>query len=118
MVADDTKRVIVIKNISSNLIEEAILILRNGSDVAAGDQSRNPARQKSSRGNEFILKEAEDIINQYIKENSLTVRKRDNHFPSAGRIPPIRLSTNIIINFFMISAILFLIFVISRIFRF
>ncbi len=116
MVADDTKRVIVIKNISSNIIEEAILILKNRPDTAAGDQSQNPARLKSSKGNEFILKEAEDIINQYIKENGLTVRRRNNHFSYARRILRIRPSTNIIINIFLISAILFLIFVISRLF--
>ena len=116
MVADDTKRIVVIKNISSNLIEEAILILKNRPDEAMGNQSQKTAQLKSSKGKECILKEAEDIISQYIKENGLAVKKGNDHFPSAKKMSRIRPSANTIINISMIAAILFLIFVISKLF--
>lgn len=73
MVTGDTKRIVVIRNISSNLIEEAILILKcdPGSLVGSGP----PVTLKSKGGvkNEFILKEAEMLINNYIRENRLHI---------------------------------------------
>ena len=44
MVAGDSRRIVVIRNISSNLIEEAILILRN-----RPDEPETPARGKPKR---------------------------------------------------------------------
>ncbi len=109
MVAGDTKRIVVIKNISSNLIEEVILILKSGADDKKCDQVLN----KSNIRNDFILKEAEGIINQYIRENKLT-RYPDKR-RTAGRRPfRLRLSTNTIINISMAAAVLFLLVVISQ----
>lgn len=116
MVADNTRRVIVIKNISSNLIEEAIFILKNGPDAATKNQPQQAARHKAGKRNELILREAEDIINQYIKEKGLAVKNGNNHLPSAKKIPRIRPSANTIINISMIAAILFLIFIVSKLF--
>jgi hypothetical protein len=116
MMADNTKRVVVIKNISSNLIEEAILILKNGPDAAADSQPQQAVCVKAGKGNELILREAEDIINQYIKENGLAVKKGNNRVPSAKKRPRIRLSANAIINISMAAAFLLLIFVVSKLF--
>lgn len=110
MVAGDTKRIVVIKNISSNLIEEAILILKSGPGAKDEGQSENPP--KTGIRNELILKEAENIINQYIKENGL-VRNRTKHRPSK-RFPFFRLSLNTGINIFLIAAVTFLIIVVCK----
>lgn len=62
-----SKRVIVIRDIHSNLFEEAILVLKeekeqDKSKISNFDKSKNSS-------NDFILKEAELIINNYIKDN-------------------------------------------------
>lgn len=109
MVAGDAKRIVVIKNISSNMIEEVILILKSGADDKKCDRVLN----KSNIKNDFILKEAEGIVNQYIKENRLT-RYSDKHRAAGRRFFRYRFSVNTIINVSMIAAILFLLLIISQ----
>ena len=74
MTAGDTKKVIVIRNISSDLIEEAILILKNEN---AAEHEKQTGKMTGGTGckNDSILKEAERIINEYIHENNLTLAK-------------------------------------------
>lgn len=112
MVAGDTKRIIVIKNISSNLIEEAILILKNEPVAKECNQLENPSKCKDVK-NDFILKEAESIINQYIKENGLTI-SRNRCSQNSRKIPHNRLSANAVINILLAAAMLFLIIIISK----
>lgn len=109
MVAGNTKRIVVIKNVSSNLIEEVILILKSGDD----DKKSDPGRNKSNIKNDFILKEAEGIISQYIREHRLT-RCPDKHRAVGRRLSRFRVSINTVINISMIAAILFLLLVISQ----
>jgi hypothetical protein len=115
MVAGDTKRVIVIKNISSNLIEEAILILKNGPGVP--EYNGNDKRSKGVRNtrNDFILKEAESIINEYIRENKLAI-KSNRRNQRCLRIRNLKISVNMLINIFLVASIAVLIFVISKLF--
>jgi hypothetical protein len=125
MVAGNTKKIIVIKNISSNLIEEAILILRNepGAHVQnkAEKQDANKAEKsdtnKSGIRNDFILKEAENIINQYIRENGLVItQNKHNKNTRDKRIRFLNISVNSFINILFLAASAFLIFVLSRLF--
>lgn len=109
MVAGDTKRIVVIKNISSNMIEEVILILKNGAD----EKKCDPVLNKSNIKNDFILKEAEGIISQYIRENRLT-RYSDKRRSTGRRFFRFRPSANTIINISMIAAVLFLLLIISQ----
>ena len=127
MVAGDAKRIIVIKNISSNLIEEAILILKSepgGNTDNYGDKSGScgdksggcgykPGNNGKTVRNDFILKEAESIINRYIKENGLTV-KEDRRLNKKG--PYIKISVNALINILLLAAGAALIFALSRLF--
>ncbi len=57
MLSDDSKRIVVIKDIHSNIIEEAILILKD-----------RPAARRN-RNKDFILSEANMIISRYVEEN-------------------------------------------------
>ena len=82
MVAGDSRRIVVIKNIASNLIEEAILILRSGPDETAGTGARRPGQSGTGPRNDFLLREAERIINDYMKEHGLAVRRKDGYFPA------------------------------------
>jgi len=112
MVAGDTKRIIVIKNISSNLIEEAIIILKNEPVAQEHGRHEDPMKSKPAKS-DFILKEAESIINQYIRENGLII-SRNKHRQSSCKIPHAKLSINVIINILLAAAMLFLILVIGK----
>lgn len=61
-----SKRIIVIKDIHSNLFEEAILVLKEDKEQ---EQDKCKKLNSGNIKNDFILKEAELIINNYIKEN-------------------------------------------------
>ena len=115
MVAGDTKKIIVIKNISSNLIEEAILILKSNPGDLENKQYVKMTGSSSSMKNNYILKEAENIINQYIKENGL-VKTQVRHSQSSRKIPHMRISVNGMVNIFLIAAIAFLAWVVSKLF--
>lgn len=115
MVAGDTKKVVVIKNISSNLIEEAILILKSEPGTQECNRIDKTAQSKLNARNDFILKEAESIINQYIRENGLT-KTHNRHRQSNRKIPYISISVNTFINILFITSIVFLIWVVVRFF--
>lgn len=66
-----------------------------------------------NKKNDFMLKEAEGIINQYIREHRLT-RRPDKRRTAGGRLSRLKLSVNTIINIFLITAVVFLLLVISR----
>ncbi|TYQ14588.1 UNVERIFIED_CONTAM: hypothetical protein Cloal_0936 [Acetivibrio alkalicellulosi] len=69
MVCDETKRIVIIKNIPSNVVEEAILVLKDR--PAKGEKNVTTIFPKSSdKRNEYIVKEAEDIIKKYVKGKS------------------------------------------------
>ncbi len=71
MVLGKTKRIVVIKDISSNVIEEAILILRTDPDSKEGKDGKKTLGGGKSRSKDYLLKEAQLIINDYIKESKL-----------------------------------------------
>jgi hypothetical protein len=70
MVCDDTKRVVIIKNISSNIVEEAILVLRD-KKTSKNKNIVISSANGSIKANNYLLREAEDIINNYIKERNI-----------------------------------------------
>jgi hypothetical protein len=113
MVAGDTKRVVVIKNISSNLIEEAILILKSGPEGAQEDQKDKSGQDKPNIRNDFILKEAERIINDYINGNKLA-RTRDRRKGRNWNLSSKKALLNIGINILLMAAIALLIYVVGN----
>jgi hypothetical protein len=112
MVAGDSRRIVVIKNIASNLIEEAILILRSGPDETAGTGARRPGQSGTGPRNDFLLREAERIINDYMKEHGLAVKKKRRLFP--GGLSRFRISVDSVVNIMLAAAVLLLLVVISR----
>ena len=70
MVSGKTKRIVVIKDIQSNIIEEAILILKNDIDVEKNEKQvkHKEASSNAESGNDYLLNEARLIIDNYIKE--------------------------------------------------
>jgi len=113
MVCDDTKRVVIIRNISSNIVEEAILVLKD----------KKPSKNKnaviltannSKKANNYLLKEAEDIINNYIKENNI----KDGLIHELN-LKPFNLNkrfVNTFINLALVASIALLLFIIAKFF--
>ena len=105
-----SKRIIVIKDIHSNLFEEAILVLKENNEQ---EQCKKISSDKNSKmDNNFILKEAELIINNYIKDNK------------AKFIPPKKKETtknskfmkNLIINSALVGSVVAVAFLLIKLF--
>ncbi len=64
-----SKKVIIIRDIHSNLFEEAILVLKEDKEQEKDIGSKLTSGKNQNIKSDFILKEAESIINNYIKDN-------------------------------------------------
>lgn len=114
MVCDGTRRVVIIKNIASNVVDEAILILKD----KKSNKNKNmiiSVANSSKKTNNYLLREAEDIINSYIKEKDpkggLVHELNLKPFP-----PEKRIFTNTVINLALVLSIAVLLFVVVKLF--
>ncbi len=63
-----SRRIVVLRDIPSNIIEEAILVLKNESTVVEKDTLE---KNKIEKKRDFlIIKEAETIINSFVNDNN------------------------------------------------
>jgi hypothetical protein len=76
MVSGKTKKIVVIRDIPSNFIEEAILILRGEPEAGEQKNSSKPPIVKINKENDFLVKEAQLIIDNYVKESKLQAALR------------------------------------------
>jgi hypothetical protein len=114
MFGGNTKRIVVIKDIPSNLIEEAIFILRHEpAESKANKPMLDLVHKNRKKEADYLLKEAEMILNHYISDqkteggpNIITGIKL--HTAKS------KLTANTIINITLVGSIAFLIFIISR----
>ena len=70
MDANVMKRMIVLKNLQSNLVEEAYVVFKNNVKVHKYEKVDNIDKkqiEKKSKNKDYIVKEAEMIVNDYIK---------------------------------------------------
>ena len=63
------KNMVVLKNLPSNMIEEAIVIFKENSKIKAKDviNKSNQLSQVQGKSKEIIFKEAEMLVNDYVK---------------------------------------------------
>jgi len=115
MVCDGTKRVVIIKNISSNIVEEAILVLKDRKSDK--DKNKNviiTSANSSKKVNNYLLREAEDIINNYIRERDLK-----GGFVNELNLRPLnpkrKFFTNVVINTVLVASIALLLFLVTKI---
>lgn len=66
-----SKRIIVIRDIHSNLFEEAILVLKEDRDQEQDRNKKDNSDKVNNIKSDYILREAEQIINNYIRENKV-----------------------------------------------
>ena len=66
------KNMVVLKNLPSNLVEEAIVILKNNKKVKKLENIENSKKIENTavekRENDYLLKEAEMLVSNYISE--------------------------------------------------
>ncbi len=89
MNTNQMKNMIVLKNLPSNIVEEAIIILKNNKRIKSLDrvekQTSNSMEKQSS--GEYIVKEAEIVIGNYLSKiekekqmKSYSVRQIENRY--------------------------------------
>jgi len=114
MVCGNTKRIVVIRDINSDIIEEAILILKN--DPGINNKNINGIFKKNKKiESRSLIKEAELIIDNYMKENGLNkqpVRGQGTDGRADGRKR--NFIINAAINMALLGSITLLIFLIIR----
>jgi len=83
MESSDMKNMVVLKNIPSNMVEEAIIIFKETQKVKQKEfidkvQKINSSNQQT-KSRDYILKEAEMLVTDYIKkiENKKSENNRD-----------------------------------------
>ena len=76
------KNMVVLKNLPSNLVEEAIVILKENKKVKKLEKIENKKKADYSKTNkkeqDYVLKEAEMLVTSYI--NKMENRKKNNEF--------------------------------------
>ena len=86
MEASKLKNMVILRNLPSNIVEEAIVILKNGKKIEKIQQiekNRGTEEKKKQikKEKDYILKEAEMLINNYIsdieKSNELERKKQE-----------------------------------------
>ena len=120
------RRIVVIKNIPSNYIEEAIFILRADKNEEE-DLIKNNSQifEKSMKDSNYLIKEAENIIDNYIreceeKELKLNSFSNNKNLKKSGTVWKNRkfrkkLSLNGIFYFTLISSIIAFIYLLIQI---
>ena len=69
MDANVMKRMIVLKNLKSNMIEEAYIVFKNNSKIYKYEKindKKSECESSESKDKNYMIKEAEMIINDYI----------------------------------------------------
>ena len=84
MEKNQMKNIVVLKNLPSNLVEEAIIILKSKKTAKKFEYiDKNEPRQKQENGNnskDYIIREAESVITSYIS----AIEKKDKKKQTVG----------------------------------
>ena len=103
MESSDMKNMVVLKNLPSNMVEEAIIIFKENQRVREGvsDRPSEKTIEVQPKSKEYIVKEAEMLVTDYINkiENKKKVEKSDKSIIKYKRLK----------YYSMISTILFVI---------
>lgn len=108
-----SKKVIILRDIHSNLFEEAILVLKEDKEQEKEAGKGLASGKKSNVKSDFILKEAESVINNYIKDNKGKFSPQKKKEPLK---PDSKFIRNILINSALFGSIAAVIFLLIKIF--
>lgn len=65
------KNMVVLRNLPSNLIDEAIIVLKSNKKIRKLEKiekNRSSSIEKNKKDKEYIIKEAEIIVNEYMQK--------------------------------------------------
>ncbi len=119
---ENVRRIVVIKNVASNYIEEAIFILRSDSKVENNLLKKDKQLYgKFNNDKDYLIKEAQLIINNYIKEcekNGISYSNSNirNSTIYNKKLLKSRISINTIINIALFSSLAILLFFMVKMF--
>jgi len=110
MESSDMKNMVVLKNLPSNMVEEAIIIFKEKQKVKQKeliDKGQNiNSGEVQSKSRDYILKEAEMLVTDYIKkienkklENSRDILYKYKKLKKYSITSTIFLAISVIINF-------------------
>lgn len=72
MEASNLKNMVVLKNLPSNIVEEAIIILKNSKKIKRLEKiennKNNNKQSRQPKEKDYILKEAEMLVNSYVSK--------------------------------------------------
>lgn len=80
MEASNLKNMVVLKNLPSNIVDEAIIVLKTNKKVKKLQkiEKNNQIDKEEKRDKDYILKEAEMLVNSYISKVEIKDIKKDN----------------------------------------
>jgi len=113
MVHKNAKQVVIIKDIESNFIEEAIFILKNNTS-ALRKQEKKAIIKSAPQNSDYIIKEAQSIIDNYIKQQSLKYGYAIG-IPQENRNKKWNATVAMILNIAMFVSIVLFVYLLSRI---
>lgn len=94
----DNKKVIVLKDIKSNIIDEAYVVLRENVNIR---KSKLQYDEKEFLKNKFIYEEAESEINEYVnKQDGMFVYEENKKLVFYNKLFKILIVLLIIVNIF------------------
>ena len=82
MQKNNMKNIVVLKNLPSNIVDEAIIILKankNAKKLQYVDNNSNVEYGENRKTNDYVIREAESIISNYIAkiENNKRMKNRN-----------------------------------------
>lgn len=98
------KNSIVLRGMASNVVDEAIVILKPNIKIKNFQKVKNQKISKESNGKDFIVKEAENVINEYI--NKLNEKSSKNKILKLENKIKILRITNVMFFIILIISIL------------
>lgn len=110
MQTDKVKNIVVLKNLPSNIVEEAIVILKSNKyakKLQMIEKNNNKElEQKEGSGKEYIIKEAEALLSNYMSkiENNRTIERPNKNLKE--KYARLKKYSIIITIFFAISFII------------
>lgn len=113
MVHENGKQIVIIRDIQSNFIEEAIFILK--SNPAIGEKSKKTAKEAGigkHQKSDYIIKEAHSIIDNYIKQQASRYLAANTDQSKAKK--KWNLSVGFILNIALFVSIALFIFLLSK----
>ena len=106
----DMKNIIVLKNLPSNLVEEAIVVLKENKKIhkyqmVDAQNSKDETNQKE--GSEYIVKEAEMLVKSYTESLEKNTPKWKNNMKKLEKRYKASLKINLFLAFTTILGIIF-----------